>query len=128
MFPLVLTAPLRKELQPLDVPPLRSPFMPLHLFEFLFSVLHLRKSKRPDRASFACHSFPLVLIPSLHSLQKYEPWMDLPRASLSTEQRKLMAELEKRAMELMEECEKATRQLEMERKTVEVRGLAGFVG
>jgi len=52
-------------------------------------------------------------------LLKYEPWMDLPRASLSTEQRKLMAELEKRAMELMEECEKATRQLEMERKTVE---------
>ncbi|KAF5836201.1 hypothetical protein DUNSADRAFT_6267 [Dunaliella salina] len=50
---------------------------------------------------------------------KYEPWMDQPRTSLSADQRKLMAELEKRAMEVMEECEKATRQLEMERKAVE---------
>jgi hypothetical protein len=46
--------------------------------------------------------------------------MDTPRALLSVEQRKAMAELEKRAMEATEECEKATRQLEMERKAVEV--------
>jgi len=53
-------------------------------------------------------------------VQVYEPWMDTPRALLSVEQRKAMAELEKRAMEATEECEKATRQLEMERKAVEV--------
>lgn len=47
--------------------------------------------------------------------------MDQPRANLTPEQRKHAAELEKRALEALEECEKATRQLEMERKAVEVR-------
>ena len=47
--------------------------------------------------------------------------MDTPRSAMTLEQRKHMAELEKRAMEALEECEKASRQLEMERKAVEVR-------
>jgi len=39
---------------------------------------------------------------------------------MTVEQRKLVADLEKRAMEAVEECEKAARQLEMERKAAEV--------
>lgn len=55
--------------------------------------------------------------------QVYQPWMDQPRPAMTQEQRKHMAELEKRAMEINEDCEKASRQLEMERKALEVRAV-----
>ena len=52
--------------------------------------------------------------------QKREAWMDLPRGEMTKEQRIALVEWDKKVAELAEEAAKGARQLEAERKLLEM--------